>query len=51
MLSRFVSTRLGSSVQIVKRLQSSSSQYYPINDDVYGLSEDQKQVDRMDETD
>ncbi|CAF3871546.1 unnamed protein product [Rotaria magnacalcarata] len=32
-----------SSVQIFKRLQS-STQYYPINDDIYGLTDDQKQL-------
>jgi hypothetical protein len=34
---------LVSSVNIFKRLQS-STQYYPINDDIYGLTDDQKQV-------
>ena len=34
---------LGSPIQIFKRLQS-STQYYPINDDVYGFTDDQKQV-------
>jgi hypothetical protein len=32
-----------SSIKICKRLQS-STQYYPINDDLYGLTDDQKQV-------
>ena len=50
MWNRLVSTRLGSSVQIAKRLQS-STQYYPINDDVYGLSDDQKQVGEDDDID
>ena len=48
MLNRLVSgyrQRLVSSIQIFKRLQS-STQYYPINDDVYGLTDDQKQVIR-----
>jgi hypothetical protein len=48
MLSRLVSGNkqcLVSSIQIFKRLQS-STQYYPINDDVYGLTDDQKQVIR-----
>ncbi len=35
--------RLVSSLQIIKRLQS-STQYYPINDDVNGFTDDQKQV-------
>lgn len=35
--------RLSSSIQIFKRLQSSKP-YYPINDDYYGLTDDQKQV-------
>ena len=48
MLHRLVSgyrQRLVPSIQIFKRLQS-STQYYPINDDVYGLTDDQKQVIR-----
>ncbi|CAF2840218.1 unnamed protein product [Rotaria sp. Silwood2] len=36
--------RLLSSIQIFKRLQSSSTQYYPINDNIYGLTDDQKQL-------
>jgi hypothetical protein len=43
MWNRLVTNRLVSSIQIFKRLQS-STQYYPINDDIYGLTDDQKQV-------
>ncbi|CAF1074631.1 unnamed protein product [Rotaria sordida] len=46
MWKRFVDInkqRLISSIQIFKRLQS-STQHYPINDDVYGLTDDQKQL-------
>ena len=35
---------LTSSIKVFTRQQSSSSQYYPINDDIYGLTDDQKQV-------
>jgi hypothetical protein len=43
MLNRVINNRLLSSKLIFKRLQS-STQYYPINDDIYGLTDDQKQV-------
>lgn len=43
MWNRLITNRLVPSIQIIKRLQS-STQYYPINDDVYGLTDDQKQV-------
>ncbi|CAF1203847.1 unnamed protein product [Adineta steineri] len=46
MWSRLVSVNrqsLLSSVKIFKRLQS-STQYYAINDDIYGLTDDQKQL-------
>ncbi|CAF0772446.1 unnamed protein product [Adineta ricciae] len=35
---------LRSSIKVFTRQQSSSSQYYPINDDIYGLTDDQKQL-------
>ena len=37
---------LTSSIQIFKRLQS-ATQYYRINDDLYGFTDDQKQVLRL----
>ena len=43
MWNRLIHHRLVSSIQVFKRLQS-VGQYYPINDDVYGFSDDQKQV-------
>jgi len=43
MWNRLIQKRLGGSIQIFKRLQS-STQYHPINDDGYGLTDDQKQV-------
>ena len=43
MWNRLIANRLVSSIQLFKRLQS-STQYYPINDDFYGLTDDQKQV-------